>query len=306
MIDLKLDFCFKYIFTNQCDSDSTYLLNLLVEQTTHFPLKRYIITNPEILKLDANDKTIRYDILIQDQQGNQIDIEMQRSHFSKTQAKRFGFYGATLIYQSLNVGEHYANLKHNVQIILIDDIHEEHHSLIEAFEARTPLGQREIKTDHDEDILLIRYYIYLPYIDVIAKEKGVGQLSDFEMMIYILQNGINEKVKKYKERKIVQMMERRMLKLQMDNESLKRAMEREVALACDKEEKKEYERRGIKIGEDRGERKALKDCVAFKYPKNDLNWIDDCNEIQCQMIKELLFQDLSYEQFYESIQKYIA
>ena len=67
MIDLKLDFCFKYIFTNQCDSDSTYLLKLLVEQTTHFPLKRYIITNPEILKLDANDKTIRYDILIQDQ-----------------------------------------------------------------------------------------------------------------------------------------------------------------------------------------------------------------------------------------------
>ena len=163
---------------------------------------------------------------------------------------------------------------------------------------RQPLGQREIKTDHDEDILLIRYYIYLPYIDVIAKEKGVGQLSDFEMMIYILQNGINEKVKKYKERKIVQMMERRMLKLQMDNESLKRAMEREIALACDEEEKKEREKEG--------EKKALKDCVAFKYPKNDLNWIDDCNEIQCQMIKELLFQDLSYEQFYESIQKYIA
>ena len=290
MIDLKLDFCFKYIFTNQCDSDSTYLLKLLVEQTTYFPLKRYIITNPEILKLDANDKTIRYDILIQDQQGNQIDIEMQRSHFSKTQAKRFGFYGATLIYQSLNVGEHYANLKHNVQIILINDINEQKPRLIDSFEARTPLGQREIKTDHDEDILLIRYYIYLPYIDVIAKKKGVGQLSDFEMMIYILQNGINEKVKKYKERKIVQMMERRMLKLQMDNESLKRAMEREIALACDEEEKKE----------------ALKDCVAFKYPKNDLNWIDDCNEIQCQMIKELLFQDLSYEQFYESIQKYIV
>ena len=83
----------------------------------------------------------------------------------------------------------------------------------------------------------------------------------------------------------------------MDNESLKRAMEREIALACDEEEKKEREKEG--------ERKALKDCVAFKYPKNDLNWIDDCNEIQCQMIKELLFQDLSYEQFYESIQKYI-
>ncbi|MBS5111464.1 MAG: PD-(D/E)XK nuclease family transposase [Coprobacillus cateniformis] len=93
MIDLKLDFCFKYIFTNQCDSDSTYLLKLLVEQTTHFSLKRFIITNPEILKLDANDKTIRYDILIQDQQGNQIDIEMQRSHFSKTQAKRLASMG---------------------------------------------------------------------------------------------------------------------------------------------------------------------------------------------------------------------
>ena len=80
--------------------------------------------------------------------------------------------------------------------------------------------------------------------------------------------------------------------------TLNHAMEREIALACDEEEKKEREKEG--------ERKALKDCVAFKYPKNDLNWIDDCNEIQCQMIKELLFQDLSYEQFYESIQKYIA
>ncbi len=298
MIDLKLDFCFKYIFANQCDSDSTYLLKLLVEQTTHFSLKQYIITNPEIFKLDASDKTIRYDILIQDQQGNQIDIEMQRSRFSKTQAKRFGFYGATLVYQSLNVGEHYANLKHNVQIILINDMNEEHPKLIDAFEARTIIGQREIKTDHDKDILLIRYYIYLPYIDIIAKEKGVGQLSDFEMMIYILQNGINEKVKKHKERKIVQMMERRLLKLQMDDESIKRAMEREVALACDEEEKKEREKEG--------ERKALKDCITFKYPKKDLNWVDDCNEVQCQMIKELLFQDLSYQQFYERIQQCIA
>lgn len=73
----------------------------------------------------------------------------------------------------MNAGEHYANLKHNIQIILIDDIHEEHHNLIEAFEARTPLGQREIKTEHDEDILLIRYIISIYPILMSLQRKKV-------------------------------------------------------------------------------------------------------------------------------------
>lgn len=42
----------------------------------------------------------------------------------------------------------------------------------------------------DSDVLLLRYYIYLSYINEIAKDKGLDHLSNYEMMLYILYNGI--------------------------------------------------------------------------------------------------------------------
>lgn len=42
----------------------------------------------------------------------------------------------------------------------------------------------------DSDVLLLRYYIYLSYINEIAKDKVLDHLSDYEIMLYILCDGI--------------------------------------------------------------------------------------------------------------------
>ena len=191
MYDFKRDIVFKFFLSNENDTDSRALLSCLIDGTLG---RNVAIEN--YLQDDPKDKSVRYDIKIKDVLGNHIDIEMQNSSLSNTLVRRFVFYGSKHIGEDIHVGDKY------------DDMKEDESILIGKYDPRTPLGNRDGKDMGDEDILLMRYYIYLSYINVIANEKGLRNMSDYELLLYMIENGMEE-VESMKDREIVKMLKRK-------------------------------------------------------------------------------------------------
>ena len=71
------------------------------------------------------------------------------SSLSNTLVRRFVFYGSKLVGEDVYVGDKYDDMK-------------DESILIGKYDPRTPQGNREGKDMGDEDILLMRYYIYKP------------------------------------------------------------------------------------------------------------------------------------------------
>ena len=278
MYDFKRDIVFKFFFSNENDTDSRALLSCLIDGTLGRNVAIERILNLNYLQDDSKDKGVRYDIKIEDALGNHIDIEMQNSSLSNTLVRRFVFYGSKLIGEDVHVGDKYDDMKSYIQIIFIDD------------------------TKDDEDILLMRYYIYLPYINVIASEKGLMNMSDYELLLYMIENGMEE-VESMKDRKIVKMMERKQKEMEMNEHMKELAFNRMIYQMCEKAEKKEFMAMGKKEGIAIEERKMLVKMLKRKYPQEDFEWMKECDDNIIKEIEELIYQPISYEEFYQSIHK---
>lgn len=75
-IYLRNDAIFKYILSRS-DSDSIFLRNIIFEGVLKRKLHNVIILNPDIDKNSINGKSIRLDILAEDEFGKKINIEMR-------------------------------------------------------------------------------------------------------------------------------------------------------------------------------------------------------------------------------------
>ena len=278
MYDFKRDIVFKFFFSNENDTDSRALLSCLIDGTLGRNVAIERILNLNYLQDDPKDKGVRYDIKIEDALGNHIDIEMQNSSLSNTLVRRFVFYGSKLIGEDVHVGDKYDDMNSYLQIIHIDAMKD------------------------DEDILLMRYYIYLPYINVIASEKGLMNMSDYELLLYMIENGMEE-VESMKDREIVKMMERKQKEMEMNEHMKELASNRMNYQMCEKAEKKEFMAMGKKEGIAIEERKMLVKMLKRKYPQEDFEWMKECDDNIIKEIEELIYQPISYEEFYQSIHK---
>ena len=78
-------------------------------------------------------------------------------------------------------------------------------------------------------------------------------------------------------------------------------------IMCDMMEKleKRGEKRGEKIGEKRGikigEMKSLIQILLKKFPGMNFEWVKECNEQQIEKIQDHIFMNISYEEFYRLI-----
>ena len=278
MYDFKRDIVFKFFFSNENDTDSRALLSCLIDGTLGRNVAIERILNLNYLQDDSKDKGVRYDIKIEDALGNHIDIEMQNSSLSNTLVRRFVFYGSKLIGEDVHVGDKYDDMKSYIQIILIDDMKD------------------------DEDILLMRYHIYLPYINVIASEKGLMNMGDYELLLYMIENGMEE-VESMKDREIVKIMERKQKKMEMNEHMKELAFNRMIYQISDKAEKQEFMARGKKEGIGIEEGEMLVKMLKRKYPQEDFEWMKECDDNIIKEIEELIYQPTSYEEFYQSIHK---
>ena len=316
MNDLKLDIVFKFVFCDPKDNSSMFLLRLMIENTISQSIGSFSIKNTDILLSGPDDKSIRYDIRVNDELGREFDIEMQNTSLSIAQVKRFSLYGARLVDDGVFIGDEYKNMKPKIQIILINDTRTS--SLVRAFDSRDENGSRENTALDDKDVPLLRFYIYMPYINVIADRKGIDNLSDYELMIYMIYNGVNEEMKKRKERKIIRMIERKLQQFNEDPILKERAFNRAVQLMIEREEKdecfqdgkKEGKEEGFTLGMEEGKEKGksemLMSIIQSKYPNEDIEWIKECDDAQLNYIQKTIFLPMRYEEFYQKIIHHVS
>lgn len=266
--NFRTDLIFKFAFSNSENQESMYLLKQLIESIIFRHVGRLDILNPELLKVSPTEKGVRYDIKAKDELGNRYEIEMQNTSLTKTQIKRFGYYGAKLVNGNMIIGDDYSQLKQNIQIILIDYMNEEKQSLVECFQSRNKKGEEEGKEvfNNEQEYLMLRYYIYMPIINEIVKEKGIRNLSDFEAMIYVIYNGIDEELRT---RKVVRIMEKILKRVNQSQVLSDMEYARKVYLATEQEEKDEY----YEMGERKGiEQERINSIISFchlKYPRRN-------------------------------------
>lgn len=172
LVSCKYDIVFKFLLVR-----NPLLVKAIIEGVTKNTPSDIKYLNPQILPPSHNGKLIIYDTLIQDERGNYYDIEMQNSPFDDYLLPRFHFYSADMITHQLPKGGNYSLLKPTYQIIFIEDT-EEGQGLVKEVKPTDQYGNEE-STTHQHT-----YYVYMPYINVLVKEKGLENLSLFEKIVY--------------------------------------------------------------------------------------------------------------------------
>ena len=133
-------------------------------------------------------------------------------------------------------------------------------------------------------------------------------MDDFELIVYMLNHGIDEEIRKLG-RKVVEIMDRRSELFYQEKKLYDAAWERQVELMTQNAEKEEYRQKGIKegekIGNAQGQVKILTSWAQSKYPDKDLKWLNLCDEEQLNSVMQLLMKNLDYKEFYDCIKREI-
>lgn len=137
--------------------------------------------------LDCDDINNSYYLKVANDRGCLFDIQFLNTPITSTKIKQISYNGSRLIYENLGEYQHY------VQIILSNTPHE--NTLVEAYMPRNSSGKCEgyLFNMKEENTLLIRYYVYLPYIDIMVIEKGIENFNEFELLIYVIRHIIDKK-----------------------------------------------------------------------------------------------------------------
>ncbi|MEG0549051.1 MAG: Rpn family recombination-promoting nuclease/putative transposase, partial [Coprobacillus sp.] len=220
-INFKNDVLFKYALSNEKDKDCQFLLKLIIDEVIGINYQSLHVINPDIIPERLLDKDIILDILIEDNQGRKIDIEMQKSSLSLYLYQRFQYYGAKLLSTQLDESEPYDRLHAVYQIIFIDDINKDNPCLKEVYTSRTDKALQE------KNNLIHRIYIFLPYINEIRKEKTYEEMSSLEKLIYIFANGIDDDIMDIEE-EVIKVMKKKLETFKQDKELAHYAMQRQL------------------------------------------------------------------------------
>ena len=200
--DFKNDVLFNYLLRDDLDSDCSFMLKLFIENILNIKYEHVTVLNSE--------QDMIYDVKVKTDNGDIIDFEMQNSAFSKEHYYHFYTYGSALLVSQVEEGKEYLETINPVyQIIFIDDIDEDNLKLIDTYRSADADGNIE---KHN---LITRSYVQLPYINNIKKEKGLKEMTEIELAIYILKNGIDDEVDALTNSKVVKIMKK---KLEMFNE----------------------------------------------------------------------------------------
>lgn len=184
--DFKNDLVFKYLLSNMKDVQCYYLLKLIIEEIAHIKTQEITVLNSELNPNHISDKDMILDVQVKTEDGELIDIEMQNTKFSREIYHRFQAYESRMLDHQVNRGDkkYSENLHKVVTILFIDDIDKDNLELIDAYMPRNRHGYvRKFN-------LIESYFVQLPFIKVIEKERGIKSFSKSEILIYILYQGL--------------------------------------------------------------------------------------------------------------------
>ncbi|GHU71705.1 hypothetical protein FACS189450_08180 [Spirochaetia bacterium] len=118
-MDVMSDIVFKSLFTAD-DEDSREALRLLLSDCTHRVVKNVQVQKNEILPEYVTGKTVRLDVLVTFNDGEQADLEMQVKKTDDDLKARALLLGAKLLAGQMKRGVKYQNTKRVYQIFFLN------------------------------------------------------------------------------------------------------------------------------------------------------------------------------------------
>ncbi len=303
--DFKNDVYFKYLLANDQDPQCVYMLKVLIEGVLHIKCEKVKVLNPNINPQNVSDKDMVLDVRVETETGETIDIEMQASKFSTYNRNRFQSYGASIIVSQTKSGDkNYSLLKRGYQIIVINDVDKNNLKLIDTYKSRNEEGRIE------KCNLLTRSYVQLPMIDIIVKQKGIENLSELELVLYIFKNGIDNDIMGLPEQRVVKIMKDKMDRFNENEELRLAAYNRELNIMAHEGEKQEAYEKGEAIGFEKGEIIGLEkgkveekmNFIQARYGQVEPEWLETLNEKQLDRINDIIFKEENYERFKQKVE----
>ena len=221
--DFKNDLVFKYLLSNMKDEQCRRLLKLIIEDVMDIKCKKINVLNSELNPHHISDKDMILDVQVKTEDGELIDIEMQNTKFSREIYHRFQAYESRMLDHQVNRGDkkYSENLHKVVTILFIDDIDKDNLELIDAYMPRNRHGYvRRFN-------LIESYFVQLPFIKVIEKERGIKSFSKSEILIYILYHGLTHDIISL-DNEVVTIMKDKMEQFNEDEELVLAAEKRQL------------------------------------------------------------------------------
>ena len=266
--DFKNDLVFKYLLSNMKDVQCYYLLKLIIEEIAHIKTQEITVLNSELNPNHISDKDMILDVQVKTEDGELIDIEMQNTKFSREIYHRFQAYESRMLDHQVNRGDkkYSENLHKVVTILFIDDIDKDNLELIDAYMPRNRHGYvRKFN-------LIESYFVQLPFIKVIEKERGIKSFSKSEILIYILYQGLTHDIMTL-DNEVVTIMKDKLEQFNEDEGLVLAAEKRQLVKIQHYQEEQRIRKESLEEGKAEGE--LLK---AKKYSINEVAFMVGFND----------------------------
>ena len=288
--DFKNDLVFKYLLSNMKDEQCRRLLKLIIEDVMDIKCKKINVLNSELNPHHISDKDMILDVHVKTVDGELIDIEMQNTKFSKEIYHRFQAYESRMLDHQVNRGDkkYSENLHKVVTILFIDDIDKDNLELIDAYMPRNRHGYvRKFN-------LIESYFVQLPFIKVIEKERGIKSFSKSEILIYILYHGLTHDIISL-DNEVVTIMKDKLEQFNEDEGLVLAAEKRQLVKIQHYQEEQRIRKESLEEGKAEGELlKAKENTIALfksKFPQEDNELLENLTLQQYDHIFKALIEN---------------
>ena len=284
--DFKNDLVFKYLLSNMKDVQCRYLLKLIIEDIAHIKTQEITVLNSELNPSHISDKDMILDVHVKTVDGELIDIEMQNTKFSKEIYHRFQAYESRMLDHQVNRGDkkYSENLHKVVTILFIDDIDKDNLELIDAYMPRNRHGYvRKFN-------LIESYFVQLPFIKVIEKERGIKSFSKSEILIYILYQGLTHDIMTL-DNEVVTIMKDKMEQFNEDEELVLAAEKRQLVKIQHYHEGQRMHEEGKAEGKLASKKEDTLMLFKSKFPQEDNELLENLTLQQYDHIFKALIEN---------------
>ena len=300
--DFKNDLVFKYLLSNMKDVQCRYLLKLIIEDIAHIKTQEITVLNSELNPNHISDKDMILDVQVKTEDGELIDIEMQNTKFSREIYHRFQAYESRMLDHQVNRGDkkYSENLHKVVTILFIDDIDKDNLELIDAYTPRNRHGYvRKFN-------LIESYFVQLPFIKVIEKERGIKSFSKSEILIYILYQGLTHDIMTL-DNEVVTIMKDKLEQFNEDEGLVLAAEKRQLVKIQHYQEEQRIRKESLEEGKAEGELlKAKENTIALfksKFPQEHDEILENLTLEKYNLIFDTLINDQDLERIKEIISR---
>ena len=211
---------------------------------------------------------------------------MQNSIFSKELYHRLQAYEARMIDHQVNRGdERYSDHLHKVNLItFVNDIDKDNLVLIDSYVPRNEYGNvRKFN-------LATSYFVQLPFIKVIEKEKRLENFSRLEILIYILYHGLTHDIISL-DNEVVTIMKDKMEQFNEDEELVLAAEKRQLVKIQHYHEGQRMHEEGKAEGKLASKKEDTLMLFKSKFPQEDNELLENLTLQQYDHIFKALIEN---------------